>query len=122
MGENSALRWIRQNLPLSLRIEEPLRILEGSNVKLGKRGETAMEMQVLTKDGAVYHQSMDFPTGSSENPLTQEENMARFRNCVSYGRKSLNPKNIGKLISFVNELEEIEDIRSLIPLLLHPTG
>jgi hypothetical protein len=48
MGENSTLRRIRQNLPLSLRIGEQLRILEGSNIKLDKRGETTVEIQVLT--------------------------------------------------------------------------
>ena len=86
---------------------------------LDKRGETALEMQVLTKDGAVYHKSIDFPIGFPENPLAKEENMERFWNCISYAKKSLPQENIEKLVSFINELEEIKDVRSLIPLLLY---
>lgn len=84
---------------------------------LDKRGETALEMQVLTKGGALYKKSIDFPTGFPENPLTKEENMDRFRNCISYARKSLPQENIEKLVSFIDKLEEVKDIRSLIPLL-----
>jgi len=86
---------------------------------LDKRGETALEMQVLTKDGAVYHKSIDFPPGFPENPLTKEENAERFWNCISYAKKSLPRENIEKLVSFINELEEIKDIRCLIPLLIY---
>jgi len=86
---------------------------------LDKRGETALEMQASTKSGAVYHKSIDFPTGFPENPLTKEENMDRFRDCVRYAKKSLPRENIEKLISFINELEGIRDIRCLIPLLLY---
>jgi 2-methylcitrate dehydratase PrpD len=87
---------------------------------LDHRGETALEMEVLTKSGASYHQSIDFPTGFPENPLTKEENMERFRNCVSYAKKPLHEENIEKLVSSVGRLEEVEDVRSLIPLLLYP--
>jgi 2-methylcitrate dehydratase PrpD len=86
---------------------------------LDKRGETALEMQASTKSGAVYHKSIDFPTGFPENPLTKEENMDRFRDCICYAKKSLPRENIEKLISFINELEGIRDIRCLIPLLLY---
>jgi 2-methylcitrate dehydratase PrpD len=86
---------------------------------LDERGETALEMQVLTKDGAVYHKSIDFTIGFPENPLAKEENMERFWNCISYAKKSLPRENIEKLVSSINELEEIRDVRSLIPLLLY---
>jgi len=86
---------------------------------LDKRGETALEMQVLTKDGSVYHNSIDFPPGFPENPLTKEENVERFWNCVRYAKKSLPRENIETLVPFINQLEEINDIRCLIPLILY---
>jgi 2-methylcitrate dehydratase PrpD len=89
------------------------------DLTLDERGETAMEMQVLTKGGTVYNKSIDFPAGFPEKPLTQEENMERFRNCMSYAKKALSHKNIEKLNSVVSGLEKIKDIRCLIPLLLH---
>ncbi len=86
--------------------------------ELDKRGETAMEMQVLTKSGTIHYKSIEVPTGSSEKPLTQQENMERFKNCTSYATKSISQKNIEKLVSSVRELEKIKDIRALIPLLI----
>jgi 2-methylcitrate dehydratase PrpD len=86
---------------------------------LDERGETALEMQVFTKGGAVYSKSIDFPAGFPENPLTKEENMDRFGDCIRYAKKPLPRENIEKLVSFINELEEIRDIRCFIPLLLY---
>lgn len=85
---------------------------------LDRRGLSAMDMRVRTKDGEVYYQSMDFVPGSPEKPLTDEEHMARFQDCVSYSGKPLPKENIEKLVSLVNHLEEVEDVRSLIPLLI----
>jgi 2-methylcitrate dehydratase PrpD len=85
---------------------------------LNKRGETALEMQVLTKDGKTHKKSLDFPSGLPENPLTQEENMERFRSCISFSGGLLAQENIERLVSSVSELEGTKDVRSLIPLLL----
>ncbi len=86
---------------------------------LDERGETALEMQVFTKGGAMYSKSIDFPAGFPESPLTNEENTDRFRDCIRYAKKPLPRENIEKLVSFINELEGIRDIRCLIPLLLY---
>ena len=85
---------------------------------LDERGETALEMQVSTKDGAVHKKSIDFPPGLPENPLTKEEHMERFQNCISFSGDLLPQENIEKMVSFVNNIEVVEDIRRLIPLLL----
>jgi 2-methylcitrate dehydratase PrpD len=85
---------------------------------LDKRGETALEMQVITRDGTVYTKSLDFPSGLPENPLTREENMERFRSCISFAGELIPQENIEQLISLVGELERVKDVRLLIPLLL----
>jgi 2-methylcitrate dehydratase PrpD len=85
---------------------------------LDKRGETALEMQVLTRDGTIYKKSLDFPSGLPENPLTREENMERFRSCISFSGELLTKENIEQLVSLVSELERLKDIRILIPFLL----
>jgi len=86
---------------------------------LDERGETALEMQVFTKGGAVYSKSIDFPTGFPENPLTQEENMDRFGDCIRFAKKPLPRENIEELVSLINKFEDIRDIRCFIPLLLY---
>jgi 2-methylcitrate dehydratase PrpD len=85
---------------------------------LDKRGETALEMQVLNKDGTRYEKSLDFPSGLPENPLTRAENMERFRSCISFSGDLLPQKNLEQMVSLVSELERVKDVRALIPLLL----
>jgi hypothetical protein len=50
--------------------------------------------------------------------LTREEHNERFQDCVSYARKPLPPENVEKLVSLVAQLEELDDVRVLIPWLL----
>jgi 2-methylcitrate dehydratase PrpD len=101
--------------PRIMEIAQKIKVSADPN--LDKRGETALEMQVFTKGGAVYRKSIDFPTGFPENPLTPEENMERFRNCIRFAKKSPPPEKIEELISLVRDLEKVEDVRGLIPLL-----
>jgi 2-methylcitrate dehydratase PrpD len=78
----------------------------------------AAHMKVTTKKGDVYSRAVDIPRGIPGNPMTHEEHMERFRDCVSYAGKPVSPANIGKIISMVGRLEEARDVRTLIPLLL----
>ncbi len=78
----------------------------------------AAYMEVTTKNGSVYHKTVDFPRGLPANPLTNEEHMERFLDCVNYNAPDfLSPTRIGEIISIVGDLEAVKDIRSLINLL-----
>ena len=85
---------------------------------LDKRNLFATDMEVRMRDGAVYQKTVDFPRGVSENPLTKDEVMDKFRDCISYAGKLLPQKNINRIISIVSELEDVKDVRDLIPLLI----
>jgi 2-methylcitrate dehydratase PrpD len=85
---------------------------------LDERDETAVEMEVLTKSGDKYRKRIDIAAGFAERPLTREEITERFWNCISYAKKPLPREKIEKLISLIDQLEGVEDIRSLIPLAL----
>jgi 2-methylcitrate dehydratase PrpD len=78
----------------------------------------AAHMKVTTKKGNVYHKAVDIPRGIPGNPLTKEEHVERFQDCVNYAGKPLPKVNTEKIISMVGRLEESKDVRSLIPLLL----
>ena len=85
---------------------------------LKERGHRTADMRVTTKDGRSYHTIVDTPRGYPENPLTEEEHHERFRSCIRYGGKPLPEENIEKIVSLVNQLETVKDVRILIPLLL----
>ena len=94
------------------------KIQVGADPTLEKRGHTAVDMRVTTRDGGILHKSVDIARGFPGNPLTKEEHNQRFQNCVSYAEKPLPPENIEQVVSLVSQLEELADVRSLIPLLL----
>lgn len=77
----------------------------------------AAHMKVITKKGSTYHKAVDVPRGIPGNPLTQEEHLEQFRDCVDYADKILLTVDTEKIISMVGRLEEAKDVRSLIPLL-----
>jgi 2-methylcitrate dehydratase PrpD len=85
---------------------------------LDERDETAVEMDVRTKGGDIYSKRIDIAAGFAERPLTREEIMERFWNCIGYTRKPVPKEKAEKLVSWIGKLEELEDIRSLIPLVL----
>ena len=85
---------------------------------LKERGHLTAAMLVTTRDGKSYHTIVDIPRGYPENPLTEEEHQERFRSCIQYGSKPAPGENIEKIVSLIDELEGVKDVRTLIPLLL----
>lgn len=85
---------------------------------LDERGHTALDIRVITRDGGVLQKSVDIAHGFPGNPLTQEEHKERFQDCVSYAKKPLPTENIEKLVSLITHLEELNDVRILVPWLL----
>ena len=77
----------------------------------------ACQVEVSTRSGAVYSKSAGVPRGGPGNPLTPEEHMERFRDCIDYADGLVPARNVKEIVSIVGRLEELEDVRSLIPLL-----
>jgi 2-methylcitrate dehydratase PrpD len=94
------------------------RIHVAADPALEKRGHTAMDMKILTAGGDVYRKSIDVAPGFPENPLTQKENEERFWDCIDFAQKPLPKEKVKKITSLVARLEELEDVRILIPLFL----
>lgn len=113
-----------------------LQHFEGSNVKdpkimeliqkihvladptLDRRGHTALDMKVSTKGKGVYQGSVEIAIGFPGNPLTQDEQEARFWDCMEYAPKPLPRNRAEEVMSIIAGLEEVKDVRSLVSLLL----
>lgn len=76
-------------------------------------------MEVRMKDGRVYKKLVEFPKGTLQNPLTKEELVAKFKDCASYGARSFSEENVERILSMVFGLEEVDDVRGFIPLLVN---
>jgi len=76
------------------------------------------DMTVTTTKGDVYRKAVDYPRGAPGNPMTEEELRKCFQDYVGYGSKALSAENVDQIISMVGRLEEVEDVRALVPLLI----
>jgi len=85
---------------------------------LEEQGHNAIIMRVKTKGGDTYESILRSPRGGQNNPLSIEEHIARFNDCFSYAGKPLAKGNREKILAMVSHVEDIKDVRTLIPLLL----
>jgi 2-methylcitrate dehydratase PrpD len=102
--------------PRILDIVKKIRVIPDPEVE--KRSQRGMEMEIKTGQGRVYQKVIDIPRGSPGNEMTREEHTARYLDCASYGRKPLPPTNVEKIIPWVDNLSDAQDVLELIPLML----
>ena len=75
-------------------------------------------LTVTTNNGSIYRKELDQPPGAPRNPLTDEEFQVCFRDYVSYGENALPTESVEKIITFIERLEEIKDVRELASFLV----
>lgn len=59
-----------------------------------------------------------FSKGSSENPVSWDDVVEKFMDCVSHSVKHLQERDIEKVVDMIKNLEKVTDV-SLIIQLLH---
>ena len=83
------------------------------------RGHTPVDMTVYMKDGREFFRQIDIAPGFPGNPLTKEEQEARFHDCIAYAKKPLPKEKVEGIVESVARIDQLSDVRVLIPLLLH---
>jgi 2-methylcitrate dehydratase PrpD len=101
--------------PAVLRLAEKIEVIP--DAALNARGHTAVDMRIVTKDSEIYMRSTDVAPGFPESPLTKEEHLQRFRDCVEFAERPLPAAKTVGLIESVAGLEQLQDVRDLLPLL-----
>ena len=74
-------------------------------------------VEVKTNRGETFSERVDFAKGRSENPLTQSELEAKF---IKWAIPVVGEVRALQIISTVQRLEELTDIRELIELMRKP--
>ena len=82
----------------------------------GYSGTTPEAVEIKTKSGKTYSKRADIPIGNPKNPMTQEDFLTKFRDCVSYSAKPIAKEDIEKAIELLLNLEEVHDVRQIINL------
>ena len=102
--------------PAILALVKKVRVAADS--RLDARGHTSLDMRLFTTGGDEYLKQIDIAPGFPGNPLSQQEHERRFWDCIEYASKSV-PKNTAEqIVSMVDDIEKLEDVRVFIPLFL----
>ena len=108
--------WIRD--PQVNELTRKINVSPAPELGEPERMHFRVKLKVITNNGDEYTQSVDHPRGTPEKPLTEQEFLECFQDYISYGKNALSGKNIDAITSAVGRLEQLEDVRSLIDLLL----
>lgn len=71
---------------------------------------------IKTKSGESYLKRVDFPYGHPKNPMTTDDLLENFRDCVSYAAKPSPKSNIERAIELMLNLEKVDNISQVIQL------
>jgi len=86
-----------------------------------KSGLTSLggELVIKLRDGGVYSRKVDVARGNPGNPLTQDELINKYKDCV---RLFLSPEDTEKSLEMLLNLESIADVAELMDILTFKAG
>lgn len=82
------------------------------------RGHTAVDLAIVTTDGRRIVKQLDIAPGFPGNELTDEEHRSRFAQCLEYAPRPLPSHQGAEVLSAIESVEKIGDVRSLLRLLV----
>lgn len=89
----------------------------------GKRELGArVALTVYLKDGRTLTAGADAPSGFPANPKTAAMHEKDFWEQLAYGGRPLTKENAEKIVALTAHLDEVADVRELVPLLLSPAA
>lgn len=85
---------------------------------LDERGHTAMDMEITTRKEEVFRNGIDVAPGFPGNSLTEDDHLQRFMDCIDYASARFSNERVETVLSFIDGVEQITDVRGLIYLLI----
>ena len=74
-------------------------------------------VEVETKGGRTLSRREDIPYGHPANPTSDEELIAKFRDCARYNKKTMSEEKVADLVKLILEIEKVEDIKEITQIL-----
>lgn len=72
---------------------------------------------IHTTDGKSYTERVDHALGSPENPMSEKELIAKFRDCASYSVNSMSKASVDRVVELCLNLEKVDNVNELVALL-----
>jgi 2-methylcitrate dehydratase PrpD len=84
---------------------------------LDARGHTAVDLLLTTIDGRRHARSLDIAPGFPGADLDDAQHLARFNDCLAYAPHPPSAAQVQRLLSSLEGLAELADVRELLGLL-----
>ncbi|WP_442683213.1 MmgE/PrpD family protein [Stenotrophomonas sp. JC08] len=78
-------------------------------------------MTVTLRDGRVLHNHRDAAIGSPQRPLSRVQQLEKFHHCLDHAARPFDAAHRDALISHFDHLQDIDDVRRLVDLLIVET-
>jgi 2-methylcitrate dehydratase PrpD len=81
-------------------------------------GESGLaRVELVVRDGSTYGADVSYPYGHARNPMSWDDTVAKFRDCVTYSATSIADVAAEEVVRTVSEFETVADIRTVTALL-----
>ena len=104
----------RRTEPTIARLCQQTRLVYDEELDKGYPEQYSSIVEVSLKNGTMHSQRVDWPKGYPNNPLTQEELVAKFLRLVT---TVISKERAEEIIAMVDRLEQVENIGELAKLL-----
>lgn len=78
-------------------------------------------MTVTLRDGTTLHNHRDAAIGSPQRPLSRAQQLEKFHHCLDHAARPFDAARRAALISHFDQLQDIDDVRALVDLLIVET-
>lgn len=75
------------------------------------------KIEIKTRQGQVFLKQVDSPLGSPERPMSFDDCVRKFKDCILQSPKRISERRIERMIEFIGEMEEVEDVGEIMKLL-----
>ena len=82
----------------------------------------ANRVELENKRGEHYSEYVEFIKGHPKNPMTMAECIDKFQECVRFSARPLESDKVAEVGRLVSNLEEVDDVRRIVDLLVRCPG
>ena len=75
-------------------------------------------LTIKMKDGKTHGKTVNIPLGNPAKAMDAEQCREKFRKCVAYSGLNFDSAKIEELLSMIDSLEDVKDIKQMIALML----
>ena len=77
---------------------------------------TPVIVEIKTRDGRTHTARLEYPFGSTQNPMSLKDTAAKFKHCCQYSVNPIPEENQDKVISLIENLEKVKDVGRIVRL------